>query len=93
MIKIQLSGNYDSMYRELVGEDKELRNILAEKVKWFRRNPEDTRLDNHPLRKSLKGKWAFSINDDIRIVYEWLDKTFARFLSIGRHVRVYHDLS
>ena len=90
MIKIQLSGNYDSMYRELVGEDKELRNILAEKVKWFRRNPEDTRLDNHPLRKSLKGKWAFSINDDIRIVYEWLDKTFARFLSICRPLYLHH---
>ena len=34
-------------------------------------------------------KWAFSITDDIRIVYEWLNKNTVRFLAIGGHNRVY----
>jgi len=37
----------------------------------------------------MKGKWAFSVTDDIRIVYEWLGKTTVRFLAIGRHSKVY----
>jgi mRNA-degrading endonuclease YafQ of YafQ-DinJ toxin-antitoxin module len=53
------------------------------------RNPDDTRLDRHPLTKKMGGKWAFSITDDIRIVYEWLGKNTVRFLAIGKHRKVY----
>ncbi len=37
----------------------------------------------------MKGKWAFSITDDIRIVYEWKTKNVVRFLAIGGHEKVY----
>jgi mRNA-degrading endonuclease YafQ of YafQ-DinJ toxin-antitoxin module len=37
----------------------------------------------------MKGKWAFSITDDIRIIYEWKDKNVVRFLAIGTHPEVY----
>jgi len=37
----------------------------------------------------MKGKFAFSITDDIRIVYEWLGKSTVRFLAIGEHEKVY----
>ena len=58
-------------------------------VERFKRNPQDTRLDNHELTKKLLGRWAFSITDDIRIVYEWLRKNEVRFLAIGGHLQVY----
>jgi mRNA-degrading endonuclease YafQ of YafQ-DinJ toxin-antitoxin module len=58
-------------------------------VSWFRKNPGDTRLDNHDLKKKMFGQRAFSITDDIRIVYKWLGKNEVRFLAIGGHSKVY----
>lgn len=77
------------MLNELISQDNSLEQVVVERIKWFQRNPQDTRLDNHLLTKKMAGKWAFSITDDIRIVYEWLTKTTVRFLAIGGHKKVY----
>jgi mRNA-degrading endonuclease YafQ of YafQ-DinJ toxin-antitoxin module len=89
MIRIRTEGQYDQMYQSLTENDLELRELVLYKVNLFRKNPKDTRLDNHPLHKRMEDKWAFSITDDIRIVYEWLGKSTARFLAIGGHPAVY----
>ena len=92
VIKIKLTGRFDSMYRDLVEGDEELKDLITEKVSWFKRNPADTRLKNHKLSKQLRGKWAFSITDDMRIVYQWQGKNKARFLAIGPHEQVYSSI-
>ncbi len=56
---------------------------------WFKKNPDDTRLDNHELTKRMKGKWAFWITGDIRVVYKWTGKNEVCFLDIGGHPEVY----
>lgn len=89
MVKIRESGEYVEMLEDLLSEDPALESVIRERTKWFRKNPKDTRLDNHPLTKVMEGKWAFSITDDLRIVYKWLSKTTVRFLVIGAHGRVY----
>ena len=63
--------------------------LYKEKVILFKKNPDDTRLDNHPLKRAMKGKWAFSITDDIRIIYEKIGPQTVRFLAIGKHTEVY----
>ena len=89
MIRIKRRGDFSDMLNELIFQDDDLKQIINERIKWFQNNPQDARLENHFLRRDLAGKWAFSITDDIRIVYEWLGKTTVRFLAIGGHKRVY----
>lgn len=89
MVKIIIRGQFQQLLDKLYLEHSDLEPVVAEKVKWFKNNPNDTRLDNHPLKRSMAGQWAFSITDDIRIVYEWLGKTTVRFLAIGGHRKVY----
>lgn len=89
MIKIILAGKFIKLLDELYIENPELELEVNQRVRWFQSNPDDTRLDNHLLTKRMEGKWAFSITDDIRIVYEWLGKTTVRFLAIGKHRKVY----
>lgn len=89
MVKIRYSGSFDQMYQDLLQDNTEIKTVVDQCVIWFRKNPEDTRLDNHALTKPMEGKWAFSITDDIRIVYECLSKTTVRFLAIGGHKRAY----
>lgn len=89
MIKVKWAGKFNKLLDELYVENPELELEVIKRIQWFRSNPDDTRLDNHPLTKRLEGKWAFSITDNIRIVYEWLGKTTVRFLAIGGHGKVY----
>lgn len=89
MLKVLRTGKYEKLEQELLLENPELEPEALERIKWFCTNPQDTRLDNHLLTGRLEGKWAFSVTDDIRIVYEWLGKTTVRFLAIGGHKKVY----
>lgn len=89
MVKVREAGDYIENLKTLILEFPEIELIVAERTKWFKNNPQDTRLDNHPLKKPMLGKWSFSITDDFRIIYEWLGKTTVRFLAIGPHVKVY----
>jgi len=89
MIRIRSCGDFDKDYRELIKENPEVKVEAARRIILFSQNPLDTRLKNHRLTKRLRSKWAFSIADDIRIIYEWKGKTTARFLTIGRHDKVY----
>lgn len=89
MIKIKPSGRFNLMYRDLVKNDPELLDLVADAIRVFEKNPDDTRLRNHALKKSMKGRWAFSITSDIRIVYRWVGKNVVRFLAIGPHRKVY----
>ena len=89
MLKVNRTGKYEEMEQELLLENPELELEVSERIKWFSKNPQDTRLDNHALTKPMEGKWAFSITDDLRIIYEWLSKTTVRFLAIGKHKKVY----
>ena len=89
MVKISYIGEYREYLKNLLLKDPDLRDSIDQCINWFQKNPEDTRLNNHPLTKSLEGKWAFSITGDIRIVYEWVGKNTVRFLAIGGHIQVY----
>ena len=89
MIKIKRTGKFDQTLSKLIKQDPTLLDLVEERVLLFRKKPDDTRLKNHPLRRRLKGKWAFSINSDIRIVYEWQGKRTVRFLAVGGHEVAY----
>lgn len=89
MVRIKRSGKFDRMLDNLYLANEDLREVIRQRIKLFENNPNDTRLDNHPLRKRLAGKWAFSITGNIRIVYEWLGGNSVRFLAIGPHPGVY----
>ena len=93
MPKVVLSSDFDNEYQDLQKNYPEIKSVINQKVIWFKKNPQDSRLENHPLTKKMTGKWAFSITDDIRIVYRWTNKTTARFLEIGPHSKVYKKQS
>ena len=89
MIRIRTSGDFDKDYKELIKENPEIKAKATSRIILFSENPLDTRLKNHRLTKRLRNKWAFSVVDDIRVIYEWKGRTTVRFLAIGRHDKVY----
>lgn len=89
MPKIDKGGNFEQLYIELCEKDPLLESEIQKRIRWFKKNPKDTRLENHALTGKMIGQWAFSITDDIRIVYEWTSITTVYLLAIGTHSKVY----
>ena len=89
MVKVDRASSFRQALEKLCFENEEFLVEANRTIKLFQQNPKDTRLDNHRLRKRLNGKWAFSVTDDIRIVYKLVGKNSVRFLTIGTHREVY----
>lgn len=89
MLKIERSGNFHITLEQISLHNKSFRLTIENKIKLFRKNPTDTRLKNHALRRKMKGKHAFSITGDVRIVYKKVGKNTVKFLAIGGHTEVY----
>ena len=90
MIKPIRSGRFERMLKDLLKDrGLELAVLIDNKITLFSKNPKDTRLRNHRLTGKMSGQFAFSITEDIRIVYEIIGKNTIRFLAIGTHEKVY----
>jgi mRNA-degrading endonuclease YafQ of YafQ-DinJ toxin-antitoxin module len=89
MIRVEMTGAFDCAYRALVAHNLPLRHRIYQQIVLFRNNPQDLRIRNHPLKRRMKGKWAFSITDDIRVIYCFRGKNTVRLLAIGTHEEVY----
>lgn len=89
MVRCYANEKYYKSLKVLLKECPELEEEIDRRIRWFSKNPNDTRLDNHELKKKMQGQNAFSITGDVRIVYKWIGKKEVRFLIIGPHPVVY----
>jgi addiction module RelE/StbE family toxin len=87
MKNIRYDGAFNKHFKQRVGNNQELINNFKESVELFIEGNLKS-LDDHALRGKLAGKRAFSITDDIRVVYTEAGDTIA-FLDIGTHDQVY----
>lgn len=69
-------------YRKL---SSKLKEIAEKKEKVFRKNPFDSQLKTHKLSGRLEEFWAFSLNYQYRIIFEFRDTDTIWFHSVGTH--------
>lgn len=63
-------------------------SLLRAALRRFGVNPEDPLLRTHKLKGELAVYWAFSVDDDLRILFRWEgDEAF--LVNIGTHDEVY----
>jgi len=74
-----------SFVRQAKRLDKELFDEVLEKIEQFRDKNNHKKLGIHKLHGPLAGKWSFSVNYKIRIVFEYENPTTAVLLAIGNH--------
>ncbi|HTE64865.1 MAG TPA: type II toxin-antitoxin system RelE/ParE family toxin [Candidatus Binatia bacterium] len=54
----------------------------------FAADPKDPLLRSHKLKGELKNYWAFSVDDDLRVVFRW-EAGEAFLVNLGSHDEVY----
>jgi len=81
-MKIVYSPKFAKAYKDLpsgIQDTAELRELI------FRFNPFDARLKTHKLSGKLQDFWAFSINHQYRIIFEFAASDTVYFLFVGSH--------
>ena len=92
-MKINLTHKYLTMLKEMIQDDPHIVVEVERAILLFNKNVSDSRLDVHPLRGKLKGKYSFSVTSDIRIIFTYIGKNHIRFLAVGPHQVVYPGYS
>ncbi|TSC86653.1 MAG: hypothetical protein G01um10147_865 [Microgenomates group bacterium Gr01-1014_7] len=80
--QIEYSTNFVRLFKKLTPEVKK-QAVKAESL--FKKNPFFPKLKTHKLSGKLAGLWAFSINYQDRIIFEFMEKGKVLFYKIGSH--------
>jgi mRNA-degrading endonuclease YafQ of YafQ-DinJ toxin-antitoxin module len=63
-------------------------SMLRAALRRFAADPRDPLLRTHKLKGELADYWAFSVDDDLRVLFRW-DGDVAFFVNLGSHDEVY----
>lgn len=86
MINILYAPTFVRMYK---GLHPSLKEEVKEKINLFKNKKNHTILKTHKLKGSLKNTYSFSVNYQIRIVFEYGNKNTVNLLYIGDHDDLY----
>lgn len=63
-------------------------SLLRACLRRFAADPQDPLLRTHKLKGDLSAYWAFSVDDDLRVLFRW-DGDEAFLASLGSHDEIY----
>jgi addiction module RelE/StbE family toxin len=89
MKPIRLSKYFDKSYKKRIAPIENMRSAYMARVSAFQAGKRGQPLNDHALKGKLKGKRAFSIAGNVRVVYEETDEAII-FLDVGSHNQVYN---
>jgi len=76
-------------YKKRVKMDEELRRRFWQRLELFLSTPFARQLRTHKLSGKLEGLWAFSVDEDCRVVFEFMGEDRVLLIDIGSHDEVY----
>jgi len=79
---IRVSSKFKKFYKKL---PKSVKEKAGEKERIFRANPFDSRLGTHKLHGKYKDYWSFTVINQYRIMFTFLDSNKVDFINIGTH--------
>jgi plasmid maintenance system killer protein len=77
---------YTAKFLRLLGDvEPALEQEIYEKIDLFKHAKNHRTLKVHKLKGKLSGRYAFSVNYRIRVVFSYSGKNTAIFLALGDH--------
>ncbi len=89
MIKAIWDPGFKRAYRKRVKNNSGLKKKFWSTMEMFLDNPFYPRLRTHKLSGKLAGQWAFSIEEDCRVIFEFIGENSVLLIDIGSHDEVY----
>lgn len=89
MVNIVFRKNFRKSVDSRIRTNSKLYDRFLERLKIFCHRTDDAILRDHPLTGKMNKNRAFSITDDIRVIYRIIDDNTVEFFDIGTHDQVY----
>lgn len=90
MINLVWDSTFKHSYKQRIKPNVILREKFWDTLELFSKSPFESNLKTHQLTGKLKGLWAFSVANDCRVVFKFLnDNKSALLIDIGTHDEVY----
>jgi len=89
VIRAAWDQGFKRSYKKRVRNNSRLKKKFWEKMEFFLENPFFPQLRTHKLSGKLAGQWAFSVDDDCRIVFEFVGEDRVLLIDVGSHDEVY----
>jgi len=89
VIRATWDQGFKRSYKKRVRNNSRLKKKFWEKMEIFLENPFFPQLRTHKLSGKLAGQWAFSVDDDCRIVFEFVGEDQVLLIDVGSHDEVY----
>lgn len=89
MTEIAFSSSFKRAFKKRMAGRNPLEEKFWKRLEIFRDNPYDPRLRTHKLSGDLQEFWSFTVEYDVRVVFQFAGKDRAVFQDIGTHDEVY----
>ena len=89
MIELVWDAPFLRMLKKWKKKHPNLVSRFQERLTLFTEDPYHQSLKTHHLSNNLKEFWAFSINYEHRVVFQFVDDTTVLLIAIGLHDAVY----
>ena len=66
-----------------------LKKKFWQKMELFLSDPFAVQLKTHKLGGKLFGLWSFSVDEDCRVIFEFIDDGSVLLIEVGKHDEVY----
>jgi toxin HigB-1 len=76
-------------YKKRIKNNEERKRRFWRRMELFLASPFSPQLRTHKLSGKLGGQWAFSVDDDCRVVFEFIGEDKVLLIDIGSHDEVY----
>ncbi|HGJ67078.1 TPA: type II toxin-antitoxin system mRNA interferase toxin, RelE/StbE family [bacterium] len=88
-MEIIWGSSFKKAYKKITKADPQLKNKIIKCLGLFANDPFHSSLNTHKLSGKLKDLWAFSVDNDCRVVFNFLDDGNVIMVDIGKHDEVY----
>ena len=88
-MKVRFTNDFFLQYKRA---NVRIRNKTDESLRIFKRNPNDSELKNHKLKREWAGHRSINITSDWRAIYKetkLADKKVVYFVALGTHRELY----
>ncbi len=89
MIEAIWDESFKRSYKKRIKKTEGLRRRFWQRMELFLESPFSPQLRTHKLSGKLDGLWAFSVDEDCRVVFEFVGEDRALLIDVGSHDEVY----
>jgi mRNA interferase YafQ len=89
VINLIWGSSFKRAYKKTVKTEPFLKNKIHNCLKLFANEPFHPSLNTHKLSGKLKRFWAFVVENDCRVVFQFLENGDVLLIDIGKHDEIY----